>query len=460
MIFTRAIRESGLVAEADRGVVLVSGGADSTALLLGLHALLGGERLLALHVNYGLRPTADDDEQVVRDLCERLGVELVVRRAGRPEGNVQAWAREIRLGAAEEIRSRKEMDWIAVGHNRSDQAETLLYRLVSSPGARSLIAMPPRSGRLIRPLLSLDRGLIRRMLEFEFDFAEDPTNQDPAYARNRIRLEVMPQLEQVNSGAELNIIRTRQELVEDEQALAEMAESALGLRGLDPEYGLPRKSLEVQLPAVRRRMIRRLAEVALGRPVAVSQELVTEALRLAAQPEGGKLDLGGGDFLLIEAGEVRIRSGGGTNTEGVAEPVRVNLDAGSVQFGRWEIESSLTSEVEARAGFGDPWTAFLDAGDLLAWLISSSPDADDLLLAVRPWHSGDRVEPLGMSGSKTLQDVFTDALVPASRRRQWPVLVIGNTVIWVPGLLRSRHLLIGGPAKDVLRLHARPPFPI
>lgn len=85
-----AIRESGLVSEGDRGVVLVSGGADSVALLLGLHLVLGAGQLVALHVNYGLRPTADDDERLVRRICERLEVELVVLRAGEAEGNMQA----------------------------------------------------------------------------------------------------------------------------------------------------------------------------------------------------------------------------------------------------------------------------------------------------------------------------------------------------------------------------------
>ncbi|HNH87287.1 MAG TPA: tRNA lysidine(34) synthetase TilS, partial [Solirubrobacterales bacterium] len=202
--------------------MLVSGGADSVALLLGLHLVLGAGHLVALHVNYGLRPTADDDERLVRRICEQLEVELVVLRAGEAEGNMQAWARKIRLDEAERIRSERGLDWIAVGHNRSDQVETFIYRLVSSPGARSLLAMPPRSGNLIRPLLTLDRGLIRTMLE-RVTHSEDPTNDDPAFARNRIRLEVMPALEQVNSGAELNVVRTRAELAEDEEVLMRLA---------------------------------------------------------------------------------------------------------------------------------------------------------------------------------------------------------------------------------------------
>ncbi|HNK35360.1 MAG TPA: tRNA lysidine(34) synthetase TilS, partial [Solirubrobacterales bacterium] len=180
----------------------------------------------------------------------------------------------------------------------------------------------------------------------------------------------------------------------------------------------------------------------------------------AGMPEGGRLDLGGGDSLLVEAGRVRVCPGGGTGHDAVPEPARIDLEAGVATFGGWEIESSRGVEAEVRSAFGDPWAAFLDLDDLLIWLIEKSPGPDDLLLQVRPWRFGDRIEPLGMSGSKSLQDVFTDALVPASRRQSWPVLVVGEKIIWVPGLVRSRHLLIAGPDRDVISLHARPPFSI
>jgi tRNA(Ile)-lysidine synthase len=323
--------------------------------------------------------------------------------------------------------------------------------------------MPPRAGYLIRPLLSLDRGLIRRMLGGLTEFAEDPTNRDQSFARNRIRLEVMPELERINSAAELNIVRTREELAEDEEALMQVATAVIAAEGRAGSGGsreVSGRSLGEQPPAVRRRMIRHLAETELGRPVAVSPALAADALRLAGDPEGGRLDLGGGDFLLIEAGWVRACPGGGTGHEAVPEPVRIDLEAGAASFGGWEIESSRGAEAEVRPEFGNPWAAFLDSDQLLEWLIEASPGADDLLLQARPWRSGDRVEPLGMSGSKSLQDVFTDALVPASRRRSWPVLDVAGKVIWVPGLVRSRHLLVGGPDKQVLRLYARPPFPI
>lgn len=452
-VFAETIRESGLVEEGDSGVVMVSGGADSIALLLGLCQLLGPDRLLVLHVNYGLRDTADRDEEVVRETCGRLGVETVVHHAGPAEGNLQSWARDLRHGEAERLRRDRDFDWIAVGHNRSDLAETFLYRLAVSPGTRPLLAMPPRSGHLIRPLLALDRNDIRRLFSPPWSYAEDPTNSDPRFARNRIREQVIPALEGVNPAAELNIVRTRQELAEDEDALMLEAKNLLPgeIEAVD------RQLLEAQHPAIRRRLLRHLAEAGLGRPVAVPPDLASEALRLAASPEGGRLDLGGGDSFLIEAGRIRVLSGGGTSAGEPPQAVRVDLQEGTAVFGEWQVSSGPTSEAEARGLFGDPWMAFIDSCDFLEWSVERSPGVDDLLLELRPWRAGDRIEPLGMRGSKSLQDVFTDARVPASRRRNWPVLASGETVLWVPGLVRSRQFLIGGPDKPVLRLEATPP---
>ena len=442
--FAGVIRDSGLVSEGDRGLVMISGGADSVALLTGLVDVLGAGNLIARHVNYGLRPEAGSDQELVTSLCENLGVECQVLRPERGEGNLQAWAREVRHSEAERIRDQRDLDWIAIGHNRSDQAETFVYRLASSPGVRPLLAMPPRSGWIVRPLLSLDRDEIRSMLEGRFRFAEDESNQDPVYARNRIRLELMPGLARINSEAELNITRTRAELEQDEEALSRIAAAALPQDRNELADGVPVALLAGEQPAVGRRMIRQVAEAMLGRPVAVTPELAAEVIRLGRKGEGGRLDLGGRASVLVEAGRFSIEDGEGRKS--TPEPVRIDVGAGITRFGEWEIESSRTDEEQARLEFGNVWTAFLDVGD-------RQPE-------LRCWREGDRVEPLGMTGRKKLQDVFTDALVPASRRGAWPVLVVEETVVWVPGLVRSKHLLIGGPKSPVLRLQATPPFPI
>lgn len=296
-----AVSASGLVASGDRGLALVSGGPDSACLAAGLAAVLGPDRLLALHLNYGLRPEAGEDEAVAAALCERIGIELVVERAGNPAGNVQEWARNLRYRAAGRIREERRLDWYAAGHSRSDLAETVLYRLAASPGTRPLLGMKPRRGPLIRPLIGLGRDDLRRIaLAAGLPFTDDRSNTDPSFARVRIREQVLPPLRRVNPAVERNIGRTVSELAEDEDLLASLAAGAITSGGIDA------RTLEALHPALRRRSLRILAERELGRPVAVPAATAGEVLRLALDPEGGRIDAGGGAFFTARRGRVRV----------------------------------------------------------------------------------------------------------------------------------------------------------
>lgn len=296
-----AIEASGLVPARDGGVILVSGGADSACLAAGLAAFRGPERLVALHLNYGLRPEADADQQVAAQLCRKLGIELVTERAGAPDGNLQEWARDLRYTAAARIRRERSLSWIAVGHSRSDLVETVLYRLAASPGTRPLLGMKPRRGELIRPLIGLGREDLRRIARSAgLPFTDDLSNTDPSFARVRIRNEVLPALNRVNPAVERNIERTVSELAEDEDLLTALAAAPITGRQVDAA------ALKALHPALRRRCLRILAETELGRPVAVPAVTAAEVLRLALDPEGGRIDAGGGAFFTASRGRVRV----------------------------------------------------------------------------------------------------------------------------------------------------------
>src|SRR6188472_3792796 len=154
-----AVREGGLLASESTVVAMLSGGRDSVCLLDVAVRLLGTGAVTALHVNYGLRDDADEDERHCVALCEALEVGLEVERPRRPEGpgNLQAWARDARYAAAARL-ALPGKALIATGHTADDQVETILYRLASSPSRRALLGMRPHDGRLVRPLLSFTRG--------------------------------------------------------------------------------------------------------------------------------------------------------------------------------------------------------------------------------------------------------------------------------------------------------------
>ncbi|MGH2955164.1 MAG: tRNA lysidine(34) synthetase TilS, partial [Solirubrobacterales bacterium] len=228
-----AIRASGVADPGCSVVVMVSGGADSACAAAGAARALGAEAVHALHLNYRLRAGAPEGEAAARRLCAALRIDLHLERPElEPGANVQAAARDARYDAAERLRVRTSADWIITGHTRTDQAETVLYRLAASPGSRALLGMPPRRGRIVRPLLGLERQRVRELAAAAgLAFADDETNEDRRFARNRIRAEVLTVLRELNPGTERNIAETRAELAEEAELLDRVVLEALDAAG-------------------------------------------------------------------------------------------------------------------------------------------------------------------------------------------------------------------------------------
>ena len=432
----RVVRASGLIDPGSRGVVLISGGADSACAAAGLAALVGPANLTALTLNYGLRASADGDEEVCRELCDQLGIELIVERPALEPGNLQEAARDARYGAADSLRLRLGADWVATGHTATDLAETLIYRLAVSPGSRALLGLPERRGALVRPLLRLERERARELAATAgLPFADDPSNDDPAFARNRIRAEVLPLLRELNPAAVRNIAETRQQLGEEAALLAGLTDDAIAELGASPLGGVAAGPLTGLDPGLQRLVLRRLAERAARAPVALSIGRAEEIARLARSPEGGVVELGGGLRAVCEGGFASFVAvpAGAPATE-----ARLPLP-GSCRFGGWELNARLVATAEPSA---DPSIATLDATRLQA------------LLTVRAWRDGDRMRPLGMDGTKSLQDLFTDRRVPRSLRRTLPVVVAGERIAWVAGVAVSEEFRLTPESGEVAILSA------
>jgi tRNA(Ile)-lysidine synthase len=435
----QAVRRSGLMDTRSSGVVMVSGGPDSACLAAAMARVAGPEQVHALHVNYGLRDSADRDERVCRDLCSRLRIDLHIERPRDLRGNLQAAAREFRYAAAERLRMRSGADWVATGHTRTDLAETFIYRLAVSPGARSLRCLPAQNGRLIRPLLALERDELRQLaVDAALPFADDETNLDPAFARNRIRAEVLPVLRDLSPAAERNIAETQAEMIEEARLLERVVLEALEAAGAGAgSVAIRVEALEGSEPALRRLALRALAERAAGRGVPLSRRRADQIMRLAMTPEGGEVDLGQGVTAVCEQGLIRFQ----TSSEGDAAPAPARLTVpGSCRFGQWEVRAELRAGPLEPAG---PDLATLDAEAL----------GDELV--VRTWRQGDRMRPLGMDGTKTLQDLFTDRGVPRSLRHHLPVVTAAGRVVWVAGVAVSDDFRLAPDAREVAVLTAR-----
>jgi tRNA(Ile)-lysidine synthase len=403
-------------------LVLVSGGGDSVCLLD--VAVRLDARVTALHVNYGLREGAAGDEELVQELCSRLGVPLLAERVtlGDPAaGNLQERARDARYALAERL---AEGDY-ATGHTASDQAETVLYRLAVSPGSRALHGMPARRGRLVRPLLEVTREEVRAYLRSRgLEWREDPSNADRRFARARVRHDLIEALRSIGPAAERTVAETARQLREEALVLDAAVDAALEELGGGP--GVSASVLGRQLPAVRRLVLRRLAEQAGGELAAGEAEQI-----LALGGRGSKsLDLGGGLRVVVEYGTLRF-----TRAPDAAVPDPVALPVpGQVRFGDWEVEAAVggPGDVAVRGELGS-------------------------ILTVRAWRDGDRMRPVGLGGTKTLQDLFTDRKVPRALRHTLPVVVRGEEIVWVAGVAVDERFAAPDGDLDAVGLSATQP---
>ena len=350
-----------------------------------------------------------------------------MRRPKRPEtGNLQGWARDERYGAAARLAMARGAD-VAAGHTRTDQVETILYRLASSPSRRALLGIPRREGLLVRPLLSYTRAETAAYCEQRgLTWREDESNSSEEFARTRIREHLVPALSAIHPGAEANILALA-EILRDEGAV---------LDAMVDEVVLGRRTIELarlrELPvALRRLVVQRLADAAAG-------ELAPGAARRAEEVAGlsergtKMLDIGSGVRAVAEYGVLRFeRLAAPPPSE--PQPVRLPVP-GSVRFGAYEVSCELGGP-----GMG---SGVLDRRSL-------GPE-----LLVRSWRPGDRMSPLGLHGTKSLQDLFTARRVPRTQRAGVPVVISGEEIAWVAGVATSERFKVTDATRQTARLTA------
>lgn len=426
-----------MVAPGDRVLVAVSGGQDSVALLHALWSLKDtlGVELQAAHLHHGIRGTeADEDLEMVQELCGVLGVELTVGRVSVPElaernrVSLERAGREARREFLASVARAHSCERIALGHTATDRAETVLMNILRGSGLRGLRGIAPVAGKVIRPLIDVTReetaaycrsqGLVPRV---------DGTNLDPAYClRNRVRLELFPLLEREYSGGVVRSLLRLAEIAEGELQWTEpMVQEALRAALRHQEVGLALDLGKLaELPAgLLRRVLLAAAQVACGEgPGEVDAEHV-EALEALVRRgrTGARLAFPGGLWAERGYGEVTLAYRGPEAREGAAWEVSLPVPGcAELPVGGW-MEATVVSRVPSVKSHG--------AAEALL-----GEYAVGKRLTVRAWRAGDRLALPG-GKSRKLQDLFVDAKVPRSERRRVPV-VVGEKgqVLWVAGL--------------------------
>ncbi|MGI8990381.1 MAG: tRNA lysidine(34) synthetase TilS [Bryobacteraceae bacterium] len=402
--------------------VAVSGGADSVCLL---HLLLESHRNLAvLHVNHKLRGAESDaDAAFVRDLAAKLQLPFQLHEidAAAAGGNLEQAARQARYAFFRERIASGMVDFVALGHTLSDQAETVLFRFLRGSGTAGLAGIrPATSDGFIRPLLGVSREEVETWLrERQIPWREDSSNASLAFARNRIRHALLPLLTRDWNPALPETLAHLADWAHAEEGYwaAEIDRiAATELIRRPPAVLLKTAALNSAPLAVARRLIRRAIEIAKGdlRGVDFSHVEHIRAMALAGQRHG-RAQIPGLD-IRRSFDWVRLAPPRADTPDfeyAVAVPGRFML-------------SGAASVIELKLKTAE--SIYNKAVNCLDW--EGLRDYPSGSLAIRNWRPGDRYRRVGHAGEQKIKRLFQESRVPAWQRHGWPVLTLQNRIVW------------------------------
>jgi tRNA(Ile)-lysidine synthase len=455
-----ALAHARLLDPGEHVLVGVSGGPDSVALLHAL-TLLRSElalRLTVCHVHHGLRSEADRDAAFVEALAGRLECAArvarveVSRAGGRSPEEAARIARHTALGRVARATGASR---IALGHTADDQAETVFMRLLEGAGPRGLAGIPVRRGRIIRPLLAVDRATVRAHLAAHgLDSMYDATNRDTTFFRNRVRHELLPLLAE-RSGVPVaealrRVARASREAVEALDALVR-PRLASNLTRTPVGWRLALTACE-DLPPGALKALMRLALV----EVAAADRLGSGLRAAHLDGLGGLVAAGTGARVRLPAGVVVER---GRDALWILRPAIALEPASLVIPGHTRVGEMVG--VTALVGTPRPgrpsdpaWEAWFDA-DVLGLGGGSSSSS----LLIRPRRPGERMVPFGGDEPVRLTKLLGAAGVPRHARARWPVVAQAGEVLWLLGVRRGAAAPLTAATRTMLCLRAAPESP-
>lgn len=407
------LRRSGLIRTGDRVLVAVSGGPDSTALLIAVREQ--GHDVIAAHYDHALQVGSGPAAKHVAALCTRLGVELLMerRRVPMPLGSIQAGARKLRYEFLERAREQTGARVVAFAHTADDVVEGVMMHLMRGCGLAGLRGMPARRGVFVRPFLQVWR---RDVVDFLGRRAvatlDDPANADPRYERVRMRRTVLPALEHDRPGLTRRFHAVAMKAAAVHESIASRASAEFG-------HGTLSRSAVANAPEpVAAELVRMLYAAAGGTEPGLSRAHLTAMLRLTQPGPGGRgVDLPGGFRFRVVGDAVQV----------------VPSNDHQARQGSTQLEVKRCDGQDGGVG-----------GDGMHL-------KEGLALRLGFRRPGLRMRPMGGGGSRKLQDIFVDARVPREERDSWPLVFAGDRLAWVPGVAVDRDLASkpGEPALHV-----------
>ena len=430
------INNNRLLENGSTVIVGLSGGADSTALLRVLMAL--EYRCIAVHCNFHLRGTESNrDQQFVTELCQGLGVELIVcsydtaSYAKQKDISIEMAARELRYTDFERIMQERMASAICIAHHREDSNETLLLNLIRGTGIKGLTGIKPCNGHIIRPLLCVTRHEVEEWLgKLGQPYVTDSTNLETDYTRNKIRLELMPLMRSINPSADASISETSKHLQQAyafySQAIEQAKEQVV--TGTGQEFTININKLK-QVPSIHGLLFELLSPLGFN-----DSQISSISESLDSRP--GIRFCSDTHQLLKDRDCFQVSPLNEPDTGLISIDIR-NDTSVTLPDGR------VISITHAPAGTpisADPCAATLDAA-----LITGSQ------ITVRRWREGDWFIPFGMKGRKLVSDYLTDIKASQAERRAQLVVTHKDNIIWVVGRRSdNRYRVTSGTRNQII----------
>lgn len=453
--FLQTIKEFNMLEPKDRVLIAVSGGTDSTALLHLLDACKDdfGITLHVAHLNHLIRKNdAELDVRYVQGLAQKLKTTITVESfdvqayAKEKKMNLEMAARQIRYAFLERVADQIGANKIALGHTADDNVETFLMRMLRGAGLKGLCGIPPCRGKIIRPMVKIWRREIEDYVgSLKLVPRRDFTNYESRYMRNRVRLKLIPQLKIYNLNIKEIILQTILLLTEDRQYIEAKAEEALAKTRLSHSEG------EIQLEVgtlkkfeapMRSHLLRMAIEKVKGDLSELSYAHVHDILQKLNAKEKWELHLPQGVYVSGSQGKILICSEkpGAPDKKKYRYELSIPGEIKIKELGRSLRAAVLDGYSSAQIAGADSKTAFVDYAAL------------DKNLVIRNKREGDKFHPLGMKGSKKLQDLFVDEKIPMELRDSLPVVESGGKIIWVGGMRIDERAKVKNDTKKVVKL--------
>lgn len=416
------IKKHKLLSLSNLYIVALSGGADSVALLLLLDEM--GYKVHALHCNFHLRgEESDRDERFCEDLCLKKNIPFhrihfdTLMYAETHKMSVEMAARELRYRYFEQLRKDIGAEAICVAHHQDDTVETVLLNLVRGTGLRGLTGIQPRNGAILRPLLCVTRTEIEAYLATkQQDYVIDSTNLETDFVRNKIRLQVVPLLRQLNPAVSENIVRTAAHLTEAQKVLDAVVDTYKGSNQLD-------LCALQQVGSAEYIVFEWLKQYGFNGSQ-VQQVIFAETGSIFSSPTGYEV--------LKDRGRLLVEP-----TIMAFTPIRIPEE------GTYVLPDDRRLNVRRSNPFvsKDSHEATLDARQVR------------FPLTVRRVEEGDWMIPYGMTGRKLLSDLMTDLKMSLfDRRRQLVVVDAQGAVVWAIGLRTDHRCRVTDATQEVIAI--------